>query len=269
MEVKKTNGASTRLREERHDATVIDTERKRMDRVKAENRQRWEGGFSPLSSGLVVKLIVLLTSPRTHAPDLETRKALHKGGPMARIKKARSPRRKARRKPAKLTCSQAFLVNHKRAETTRRPERAERSADRARMLTSTSKHAPRRTARQPGHMPAPTSTRAGAVLAFQHQATERKIDHLQQSQAERKRSSSGGRKRTAFRSSGNKVAGGTPRQRLVAGALAAAITARRDTAATFTPGPVRTPSSTASRGNPSATERTAHSSSPASTTRRG
>lgn len=62
VEVKKTNGRVNALEKERHDATVIDTERKRMDRVKAENRQRWGGWFQPVVSGLVVGLIVLLTS---------------------------------------------------------------------------------------------------------------------------------------------------------------------------------------------------------------
>lgn len=62
VEVKKTNGRVNKIdeRHAREDATLY--ERERVAHIKAENRQRWGGWFQPVVSGLVVGLIVLLTS---------------------------------------------------------------------------------------------------------------------------------------------------------------------------------------------------------------
>lgn len=62
VEVKRTNGRVTRLETLEEESKAVEGERKRVAFERAENRQRWGGWFQPVVSGLVVGLIVLLTS---------------------------------------------------------------------------------------------------------------------------------------------------------------------------------------------------------------
>jgi hypothetical protein len=61
-EVRKTNGRVTAIEKRESDVDAVDTERRRVATVKAEQRQRWGGWFAPLVSGTVVGLIVLMAS---------------------------------------------------------------------------------------------------------------------------------------------------------------------------------------------------------------
>lgn len=56
-EVIKTNGRVNVLEKERHDASVVDAERKRIIRAKAENRQKWNGWFQPVVTGVVMVVL--------------------------------------------------------------------------------------------------------------------------------------------------------------------------------------------------------------------
>ncbi len=57
VEVKKTNGRVSALEKERHDATVVDAERKRIAHVKSETRQRWGGYFQPVITGVMMVVL--------------------------------------------------------------------------------------------------------------------------------------------------------------------------------------------------------------------
>lgn len=144
---------------------------------------------------------------------------------MARIKKALAAlAEKLGVNRAKLAFARKrFWVNHKRAEGNhKKAERAERSADRAR-ANEHPKHA-RKKDREAARSHARAHKYQGRAQYWLSSIKQlkRKIDHLEQSQAEREAQLERWKKTHGIQISGNKVTGGTPRQRLVAGALAAA-----------------------------------------------
>ncbi len=144
---------------------------------------------------------------------------------MARIKKALAAlAEKLGVNRAKLAFARKrFWVNHKRAEGNHKKAlRAERAADRARANEHT-KHA-RKKDREAARSHARANQYQGKAQYWIARIKEfkQKIDHLEQSQAEREAQLAKWKKDHGIHVKGDKVIGGTPRQRLVAGALAAA-----------------------------------------------
>jgi cell wall-associated NlpC family hydrolase len=116
-----------------------------------------------------------------------------------------------------------FWVNHKRAEGNHNKAlRAERAADRAR-ANGHKKHA-RKKDREAARSHSRANKYQGRAQYWIARIKEfkRKVDHLEQSQAEREAQLAKWIKEHGVRIDGDRITGGTPRERLVAGALAAA-----------------------------------------------
>jgi len=144
---------------------------------------------------------------------------------MARIKKALAALAdKLGVNRVKLTFARKrFWVNHKRAEGNHKKAlRAERAADRARGNDHPARARKKDNEAARSHARANKHQGRAQYWIARIKEFKRKIDHLEQSQKEREAQLAKWKKEHGVQIHGNKITGGTARQRLVAGALAAA-----------------------------------------------